>query len=369
MDKSHSEYKYWLAFAKYETIGGLNLLKVLYTFGSMQEAWNASQADWLQMEGRRSTSNAKFKDFQKTIDFDELIAEIDAKDIQIITINDDNYPYLLRQIPDPPAILFVQGDIDSCNLDRTLAVVGSRKCSTYAQDAINSLISDFNGSDVTIVSGMALGIDAAAHRAALRADVKTIAVLGGGFNHIHPKTNMDIYRNILKGNGAVISEYHPDVIPEAWRFPRRNRIVSGLSKGLLVGEANIKSGALITARLALEHNRELMCIPGMLNNPNTKGTHKLIKDGAGLVTDVNDILNYLNWQFIKDTPKKDEMDSQNLLDNESLIYDILSLEPASIDKIVTESNLNIGDIMVILTTLELKGMIKQMPGEQYIKSL
>jgi DNA processing protein len=152
--------------------------------------------------------------------------------------------------------------LSSCNLEKTLAIVGSRKISNYCKDTLNKIVQDIPDKRITIISGMALGADACAHRAALENNIKTIAVLGSGFDHVYPRENKDIYNKILEGNGAVLSEYYPDLQPMPWMFPHRNRIVSGLSKGVLVAEAAAKSGALITAKLALEQNRDIMCIRG-----------------------------------------------------------------------------------------------------------
>jgi DNA processing protein len=247
-----------------------------------------------------------------------------------------------------------------------LAVVGSRKCSFSAVENTKKIILQLKNTDVVIVSGMARGIDTASHEAALEAGLKTIAVLGSGLDNIYPPSNRKLFSKIINGNGAVISEYYPDKIPDAFRFPQRNRIISGLSKGTFVAEAGLKSGALITARLCLEQNREIMCLPGIVSNPNTEGTHKLLKDGAGLVTCADDIINYLGWY--KDVHiNKNSAPEIKLNPEEVRVYDVLTYEPTAIDKIISSSSLNIGDIMVILTSLELKGLINQVPGEMYVK--
>ncbi len=368
MDQSNKDYKYWLAFAKTDGVGSISLLEIYNHFGSMQEAWNSSHSDWLHFDRLRQKTIENFLDRRKSVNPDKLPEEIEKKDIKTISIIDDNYPAILKEIHDPPALLFVKGDLSICNLERTLAVVGSRKCSLYINGVLKKIISEMANTDVTIVSGMASGVDTFAHQAALDTNLKTIAVIGSGFDFIYPAKNKRLFNNIIEQNGAVLSEYYPDKTPEAWRFPKRNRIVSGLSKGTLVAEAGLKSGALITARLTAEQNRELMCIPGMISNPNTEGTHKLLKEGAALVTTFNDILDCLNWQYISNTAFSCQEPELQLLDNEAKIYEILKLEPKSIDKIVNESHLDIGNIMVTLTALELKGMIKQLPGENYVKA-
>lgn len=360
--------KYILAFSKFESVASLTLSQIYNHFGSMKNAWMASAYDWTEL-GVSSRSFNTLEKKKSGVNLDSLELEIRNQGINILTIEDEDYPELLKEIYDPPIVLFYKGNLFDCNLKKTLAVVGSRRCSSAALDGTNKIISEMACSDVVIVSGMANGIDTSAHKAALENGLKTIAIMGSGFNHIYPKQNMKLFEQIINDNGAVLSEYYPDKEPLPFRFPRRNRIISGLAKGTLVSEANLKSGALITARLCLEQNRELMCLPGLLSNPNTQGTHKLLKEGAGLVTCANDIYDYMNWNHALSAGVEGQLDKEtlNLPENEAKIYNILELEALPIDRIVSESALTIGDIMVILTTLELKGLIKQLPGEMYTR--
>jgi DNA processing protein len=358
--------KYWVAFSSLEFIGSAFLNKVWNHFGSIKEAWFASNSDFLKIEGLQIKTIEKFVSSRKEVNPDKILDEVLKRNIKILTLEDEKYPQLLKQIYDPPAVLYIKGDLDICNLDRTLAVVGSRKSSNNICDVLTNFISDLRGSDITIVSGMALGIDSCAHKAAITNNLKTIAVLGGGFDFIYPPKNKDLFKKIADNNGAVISEYYPSERPDVWKFPHRNRIISGLSKGTLIAEAGLKSGALITARLCLEQNRELMCIPGLVTNPNTEGTHKLIKEGAGLVTVATDILEHMNWQFSIENNKNKKNYFIDLLDNEQEIYEILKLESKSFDEILNESGFTVDNLMVALTTLEIKGIIKQIPGQKYI---
>ncbi|EKE03380.1 MAG: hypothetical protein ACD_20C00211G0014 [uncultured bacterium] len=364
-----SEIKYWLAFSRINSIGSRFIQKVWGHFGSVKEAWLASNADLLRVEGLQYNGIQNFTETRKSINPDQVLEDIEKRNIKVLTLQDEEYPALLRQIPDPPAILFIKGNLEVCNLDKTLAIVGSRKASHYIIEILSKMINELQGTDITIVSGMALGVDSCAHKAALKNNLKTIAVLGAGFDHIYPKSNKGLFQEIIDGNGAVISEYYPSEEPEPWKFPARNRIVSGLSKGTLIAEAGLKSGALITANLCLEHNRELMCIPGLITNPNTEGIHKLLKDGAGVVTNAKDIFNYLNWQYECDAENGQKNLKLDLLDNEKKIYEILSLEPINFDEILNKSRLNTQDVMITLTTLELNGLIKQLPGQNYISAL
>lgn len=362
----NKELKYWLAFSKIEGVGSANLLDIYNHFGSMQEAWCASILDWQEIKELRNSTITAFKEKQKTLSPDNVEEEFNKKNISVITITDENYPEQLRYITDPPAILYYKGDFLNKNLEKTLAVVGSRKCSNSAIENTKFVIKELNKTSAIIVSGGAYGIDTAAHTGALEAGLETIAVLGGGLENLYPKQNIKLFNQILEKNGVLLSEYYPETPPDVFRFPQRNRIISGLSKGILVAEANIKSGALITAKLGLEQGKELMCLPGLLSNPNTQGTHKLIKQGASLVTSGEDIINYLNWEIKINTQKSTNNDI--FADDEQKIISIISLEPTNIEKIALESKIDINDLMIMLTMLELKGIIKQIPGEIYMKA-
>lgn len=382
--------KYWIAFSKITYTHSKFVKNLWEHFGCIKYAWNASASELISIGGMRSSTIENFIAKKQTIDPDKLLDKILKDEIQTITIEDANYPYLLKQIDDMPFILYMKGSFQDCNLNKTLAVVGSRKCSKEISTVLENIIGQLKGTDITIVSGLALGVDAIAHKESLKNNLKTLAVIGSGFDVFYPMQNKNLFDEIIDGNGAVLSEYYPDIPPDKKTFPQRNRIVSGLSKGCLVAEASERSGALITARLCLEQNRELMCIPGALYNPNTYGTHKLLKEGAGLVTCASDIINYLclddNIPFkrpeqktfsqlnilsdmskpnlIKDTENEGKI--IELLDNEKKVYEIIKLEPKQFDEILNESNLTVGDLMCLLTTMELKGIINQLPGQKFV---
>lgn len=365
-----SELKYWLAFSKIYSIGTIRLKKLLEYFGSVSEAWDASPADLQQIEGFTPKLIEKFiKDRNSLGDLNRLEEEVLSKNIQIITLNDENYPYYLKQIYDPPIVLYLKGSLNNFNQEKSLAIVGSRKASHYIREVLRKIVSELKGQDISIVSGMAVGVDSCAHQAALDNGLNTIAVIGSGFDNIYPKQNKNLFENIINSGGAVISEYFPDQIADLWTFPRRNRIISGLSQGTLVGEAGLKSGALITARLCLEQNRELMCIPGMITNPNTEGTYKLIKEGSAVITRAEDILNQLNWRVTDGFGTENKNLEPEFADNEKKIYKILDLEPKSFDTILKATKLSIDELMMALTSLELYGAIKQLPGQQFVKNL
>ena len=359
--------KYWLAFAALEKIGSTFIHKLYdYFNGDIEQAWNADIVELVSIEGLTKKQIDSFLSERKSISPDASLDFILKSNTDFITFDDPSYPELLRHIYNPPMTLFIAGDLKSCNLSKTLAVVGSRKASEYSKDILNKIISDFKGSDITVVSGLASGVDTAAHYAALKNNLQTIAVIAGGFKNIYPSANKGLFREIQNGYGAIISEYWPTFEPIAWRFPHRNRIVSGLSYGTLVAEAAIKSGALITAKLCLEQGRELMCIPGLVSNPNTEGIYKLLKDGASLVTSSKDILEALNWEFTSAEKNDLSQNINSLTQQENLVYDIIAKDSFNIDELMLKTNFNIGDLMVILTKLEIEGLIKQTDGDKYI---
>ena len=216
------------------------------------------------------------------------------------------------------------------------------------------------------MSGLASGIDTTAHRCALKHKLKTIGVIASGFDYTYPASNKDLYREIEEGGGAVVTEYYPTFEPLKFRFPERNRIVSGISYGTLVAEASLKSGALITANLTLEQGRELMCIPGLITNPNTEGIYKLLKNGATLVTCAQDILEALNWEIKPAEQLK--MDLSDLNEDEQKVVDAIEIEEKGFDEIINLTKINTDDLLMILTTLELKGIIKQTAGDRYKKA-
>ena len=357
--------KYWYGFARLTKTSSAFVNKLYSHFSSIDLAWNARANDLYKIEGIQKRQIDAFIEERKNITPQECMDYIKERNIDFIHPEDNRYPYLLKHIDNPPTGLFLLGNIDICNMERTLAVVGSRKASENSKNTLRNILSGFANTDICIVSGLAEGIDTVAHKTAIENNIKTIAVIGGGFDKIYPKSNIELFNKIIDGNGAVITEYWPDTDAISWHFPVRNRIVSGLSKGVLIAEAAIKSGAMITGKLALEQGKELMCIPGLISNPNTEGIYSLLKTGATLITNTQDILDALNWEFKTNIQKKEEK-TYNFSEEEKLIYDILRKDSLTMDEIVTKTNLNINDLMVILTKLELDGVISQTHGEKYI---
>lgn len=355
--------KYWIAFSAIEKTESTFAQRLYNYFGDIEAAYNADINDLQQIDGLSAKRAETFLRERDKTDPDKAIYAVENRGIDYLTFEDDAYPSLLKQISDPPVVLYYKGDLSECNLNRTLAVVGSRKSTYHAKEAVRKILTELSGTDICIVSGLAAGIDTTAHEAAMDNNLKTIGVIASGFDFIYPTSNKRLYEKIEKGNGAVITEYYPTFQPLKFRFPQRNRIVSGLSYGTLVAEASLRSGALITANLTLEQGRELMCIPGLISNPNTEGIYKLLKNGAALVTHAEDILEALNWE-VKPTEQL-KMNLEGLTETEEKIFKAIEIEEKGVDEIMNITNIKIDDLLFNLTTMELKGIIKQINGDRY----
>lgn len=362
--------KYWTAFASIEQLDSTFVQRLYNYFGDIESAFNATLSDLSQIEG---LSVVKAKNFVEKrganggINPDQTLEFVLNKGIKILTFEDENYPYMLRQIPNPPMTLFYKGDLFGCNLKRTVAFVGSRRASFAGKEGVNRIISDLKNTDICIVSGLATGIDAISHQSAIENNLKTIGVIASGLDHIYPSGNKYLYEQIENGCGAVVTEYYPTFEPLQFRFPQRNRIVTGLSYGTVVGEAAIKSGALISANLTLEQGRELMCIPGAINNVNTEGIYKLLKDGATMVTKGEDILNALGWEIQQTTDKITGAD-KNIPEEYLPLYNEISVEPKSFDELQSKTDLNTDELLTRLTEMELHGLIELVDGDRYKRS-
>lgn len=355
--------KYWLAFSSIEQIDSAFILKLFEHFKDIKTAFQSTSDELSQLEGLSIKKAENFLKLRDKINPDKIADFVADKNIKYLTFEDENYPQMLKNIDNPPAVLYYKGDLKNVNLQRTLAVVGSRRASSNAKDDVHKIIGELSGTDITIVSGLASGIDTCAHIAALDSNLKTIGVIASGFDFTYPASNKQLYSRIENGNGVIFSEYFPTFEPLKFRFPQRNRIVSGLSYGTLVAEASLKSGALITANLTLEQGRELMCIPGLISNPNTEGIYKLLKNGATLVTCADDILNALNWE-VKSEIEITQSDIE-LTDDEQKIYNCLEIEEKGADELIAMTRLPLEFLLINLTMMELKGIIKKVDGDRY----
>ncbi|MCL2015101.1 MAG: DNA-processing protein DprA [Defluviitaleaceae bacterium] len=294
---------------------------------------------------------------------------LEKRNISFTYLGHTKYPNMLNDIQDPPIGLFYLGDFPSNNLMRA-AIIGSRRCSEYGLNTANTLAKVLAKNNVVVVSGMARGIDSMAHRGALDAGGLTIAVLGCGIDICYPAENLEL-RDKIARNGCVISEYPPGVAPRAMHFPARNRIISGLSKVVVVAEAAKRSGTLITVDQALEQGREVMAVPGNITNKYSEGTNNLIKQGAEPICAYEDVLNIIGIssdKYFEGNRKTRTAESElDLANDEKLVYDALSAEPLTIEEIIVKTSTQPQILQHILLTLELKGYAKRLPGARYIK--
>ena len=360
--------KYWISFSSIENIDSEFILRLYNYFGDIETAWNADKSELQHIDGLSIKKSENFMRERAKINIDEKFELIEKHGVKFLTFEDENYPARLKEIYNPPAVLYYKGDLTRVNFNRTLAVVGSRRASSYAKDALKKVLSGLFNTDITIVSGLASGIDTTAHEIAIANGLTTIGVIASGFDYTYPAANKHLYEKIENEFGLIFTEYYPTFEPLKYRFPQRNRIVSGLCAGTVVAEASMKSGALITANLTLEQGRELMCIPGLITNPNTEGIYKLIKNGASIVTETADILNTLGWQVEGQLGLKLNADPE-LTKTEAQILNTIAVEEKAFDQIQTETGLEIDTLLTDLTMLELKGIIKRVGRDSYRKDV
>ncbi|WP_432400591.1 DNA-processing protein DprA [Wukongibacter sp. M2B1] len=340
-------------------IGNITIEKLLWYFGEFEALWNAPVSDIMNVPNVRKKALEKLievRNFEYVNKYKEKIA---TKNIECIYRNDETYPEILKNIPDSPHLLYKRGKLGDEDKN-AVAIIGSRKCTSYGKNIAYKFAKELASYGITIVSGMAYGIDSAAHRGALDGGGRTIAVLGCGADICYPKSNANLMRDIIE-NGAVLSEYPLGTNPTPGNFPRRNRIISGLSKGVLVVEAGLKSGTLITVDYALEQGKEVFSIPGNINCSVSQGTNKLIKEGAKPVTCVEDILEEFN---VPQNLKEKNNQYLDLSDTErSVVEIVLKKQPIHIDMIGSILNLDAGSLNSIVTILEIKDIIEQLPGK------
>lgn len=355
-------------------IGSIRLKKLLEFFGKAENILKASAERLTAVSGIGEKIAKKVRSLKKE-DIDKEFALAKSHHLKIICSEACDYPENLKHIYDPPIVVYLKGELIAED-NSSIAIVGSRRASFYGLSNAEKFASDLSACGFTIVSGMARGIDTYAHRGALKAGGRTIAVLGSGFNHIYPEENKELSEEISRC-GAVISEFPIDTKPTRQNFPRRNRIISGLSLGVLVAEAARNSGALITVDFALEQGREVFALPGKVDSPTSFGTNELIKQGAKLVSSIGDILEELplpsnmNNGLLSEKQVEErvqKMQSQSLSCAESMLYNIITNCPVSIDEIMEKTDLNISELSNILFKLQIKKIIKQLPGRQFIRS-
>ncbi|MCA9883528.1 MAG: DNA-processing protein DprA [Anaerolineae bacterium] len=358
--------RYWLGFHLIPHMGAVRILQLKQTFGTLENAWKSSDGDLRQVGLPQNAYEAIIKQ-RKQVDLNAEWQRIADHHITFITLDDESYPADLRVIPDPPPVLYIQGKLTEAD-SLALAIVGTRRATRYGRDVTTMFARQLASRGVTIVSGMALGIDTAAHQAAIDGGGRTIAILGCGIDITYPKENYELAQRISQ-HGALISEFPLGTPPTGNNFPRRNRILSGLSLGVLVTEAPIKSGALITAETALEQNREVFAVPANIFNKVGQGCNQLIKDGATLVTDAGDILDALNVAYVRVTTKQKTEQVSPESNTEKIVLQLLETDPLHIDDIIRLSQLSANDVIAALTLLELKGLAITSGPMQYSRSI
>lgn len=358
---NNKDIKYWVGFSLIPGIGRVKFTQLESHFGSLEEAWKASPAD-LKQAGLESGKVQAITSKRPTISLEAEMEKLARYGIKAFTRHDPGYPSRLKEIYDYPPILYVRGSLLHED-EWCLAVVGTRRASVYGRQVADEIVSDLARNRITIVSGLAKGIDTIAHRSALDAGGRSIAVFACGLDSVYPSENAQLAQSII-GHGALISEYPLGTSPRAENFPRRNRIMSGMSLGVLIIEAGETSGALITTNLALEQNREVFAVPGSILSPVSRGTNRLIQEGAKLVCDYSDIMEELNLTAVAHQMEISEVIPAS--DTESQLLKQLSAEPAHIDEVCRSSGLPISTVSSTLAMMELKGLIKQMGAMHYV---
>jgi DNA processing protein len=354
-------YKIWLSLIT--GIGPRKHAALLGEFESAEEVYGASYEELAAVPG---VSEANAEVIIKSRDLSaarRVLEESEKRRIRIMTLTDGDYPELLKQIHDPPAVLYIRGSLPDDNLKKA-GIIGSRHCSDYGRAITRELSRKLAENNIVVVSGMARGIDSDAHRGAIEAGGLTVAVLGCGPDICYPPENLELMKQISL-HGCLLSEYPPGAKPEAGYFPARNRIISGLSHVLVVTEAARRSGTLITVNQALEQGREVMAVPGNINSRLSDGPNELIRDGAGIVTSYQDILHILNINTNEHVQQNNPAD---LAPDEKVVYDCMAFQPESFENIVDKCGLSAQTVNYILTMLELKGYLLKMPGQRYGKT-
>ncbi|NLW07436.1 MAG: DNA-protecting protein DprA [Clostridia bacterium] len=361
-----TEKAFWVALQQTPGLGTRRILRLLKIFGSAAAVWQAPEKDLLALQGLGNAA-ACLLEWRRQAVPEKLLDALAAADIGVVTLVEDAYPAELKRIYDPPPVLYWRG---SCLPQEGLkiAIVGTRRATAYGLKVARSLACDLARAGVGVVSGVARGIDASAHRGAIEGGGLTWGVLGCGVDIIYPREHRELYQQIMK-QGAIISEFPPGTPPDAGHFPARNRIISGLTNGTLVVEAAARSGALITANLALEQDRDVFAVPGPITSRYSQGSNSLIKEGARVVTGVEDIL--AEYENIKPRlwtlSRQEERAEIVLTPAEKKVLECLSIEPTHIDNIMTAAGLQPGDINRALLQLEMANLIRRLPGGFYLR--
>ncbi len=340
---------------------------MISVFGSPTKLLTASKNELTSIQGIGEKIGNEISSWQSNINYEAEIALTEKAGVKIITFDAPEYPVALKEIYDPPLCLYVRGVLSE-NQGHNIGIVGSRRVTNYGRRIAQHLAEAASYAGWTVVSGLAYGIDAISHQAAVETKGKTIAVLGGGLARIHPQEHIPLAKDIIETGGALISEFPMQFSPNKWSFPMRNRIISGISQGLLVVEAGLRSGSLITAKCALEQGRTVFAVPGEADNPQAKGTNHLIKNGAKLTETFNDILEefeFLPGLQAKEHKKQQEEFQLELPEDEQTVISALKSGALSADQLSTETKIKPGALLATLMKLEMKKLITQLPGKRF----
>ncbi|MGD1992094.1 MAG: DNA-processing protein DprA [Anaerolineae bacterium] len=352
---------YYIGFNLVNGIGPVRLQALIDGFGSIEQAWHAP-VDALRRSGLERRALRSFLETRARVDLEQEVQRIAASGVHVLTWDHPDYPSLLNEIPAPPPVLYVRGELTSEDA-WAVAVVGTRRASVYGKEVTRRLAGQLARSGITVVSGLARGIDGVAHRTALEAGGRTIAVLGCGIDRVYPPEHRELSQRIVE-RGALISEYPLGTPPEAHNFPPRNRIISGLSLGVLITQAGRRSGALITADYAAEHGRDVFAVPGPIFAAGSAGTNRLIQDGAKLVVETADVLTELNLTMVAEQSQARQVLPESAI--EAAIYSHLSGEPVHVDDLGREVEIPIADVTSTLALMELKGLVRRVGGMKYV---
>ena len=350
------------------TMGPVRLRKLLQVFETPERILSARGSALRAVEGVGAEVAEQITNWESIVDLSAELERIREFGAEVITAESPLYPRQLREIHSPPIVLYIWGELNERD-QHAIGVIGSRRTTHYGSESAKKLSYQLAYAGLTVVSGLARGIDTSAHQGALAAKGRTIAVIGSGLRKLYPPENAALAEKIASGSGAVVSEFSMDVEPDRQTFPMRNRIISGWSHGILVVEAGLNSGALITASQALEQGRTVYAVPGHINAPTAHGSNRLIQQGAKLVMEASDILDDLEVLLpeAKPSPQAAARPLPALTDDERRVYDAIEATETSIDDIATKSDLPSGSVSSTLLRLELKRLVKQLPGKYFVK--
>lgn len=349
-------------------VGPIRFGRLQKHFGSAVAILKASGESLRRVEGIGTEVAESIKTWEQQVDLAAEVAHIEAFGAKVLIAQDANYPTLLRDIEDPPIVLYLWGNLEERDQRHGIGIVGTRAASHYAMESTKKLGYQLAYAGLTVYSGLARGIDTVAHQAALAAHGRTVAVLGSGLRHLYPLENIPLAEKIVS-SGAVITEFPMDTRPSKQTFPKRNRIISGCSFGLLVVEAGLRSGALISANQALEQGRSLYAVPGRIDQPVALGSNKLIQQGAKLVMEATDILNDFPMIFSEQPKLEQRRPAPSLQGDDLIIYEAIGEDPTPIDQIIAKSCLPAATVSSRLLALELSCHARSLPGSRFIKLL